>query len=219
MDDQIKNHHRAPCFLDIILKQKAKKMSDMTIKEFCDLHNASQRDVNWALESHNSMKECWEKLSPGHLIWVATRKGVLTNRELRLFAVYCCREIWHLLSDHRSRGAVKIAAKFANNLTTEEALKAAEATAWAATCDSRRYTGMAAEATARTTMQEATEAATWTSETVARTVIMEAVETAAAWTSETTAWTTAAWATAAATQANQAAWLHKHTKPNFKKPE
>ena len=34
-------------------------------------------------------------------IWAATRKGMLDDRTLRLFACKCVREVWHLLTDER----------------------------------------------------------------------------------------------------------------------
>jgi len=58
-------------------------------------------------------------------IWAATRKGMLDDRTLRLFACKCVREVWHLLTDERSCKAVEVAELYAVGEATDEELAAA----------------------------------------------------------------------------------------------
>lgn len=99
------------------------------IQEFCDKHNACQEGKDWALENCQTMDEVWQTAKPEWLIWVAIRKGVLSDKELRLFACWCVRQIWDLLTDERSKNAIIVAEKFAKGEATEEELKAAAADA------------------------------------------------------------------------------------------
>jgi len=63
-------------------------------------------------------------------------KDNASDRKLRLFACACCRRIWHLLSDKRSRKAVKFSEQYADGLVTEAELRRAGHAAWQAACKS-----------------------------------------------------------------------------------
>lgn len=59
------------------------------------------------------------------LDWIATGHVVATDRQLRLFACACCRQIWHLLTDQRSRNAVEVVELIVDGLAYMEELLAA----------------------------------------------------------------------------------------------
>ena len=71
------------------------------------------------------------------------------SRELRLFGCWCARQVWHLLTDERSRTAVEVAERFANGQATKEERAAARAAAGdAARAAARAAAGAAARAAA-----------------------------------------------------------------------
>lgn len=54
------------------------------------------------------------------------------DREIRLFAVWCARQVEHLMTDERSKNALNVAERHANGEATNEELDAARAAARAA---------------------------------------------------------------------------------------
>ena len=60
------------------------------------------------------------------------------DRDLRLYAVWCARQVEHLMKDQRSRNALDVAERHANGLATDEELDAACAAARDAAWDAAR---------------------------------------------------------------------------------
>ena len=77
------------------------------------------------------------------------------DREIRLYAVWCARQVQHLLTDKRSLDALDVAERYANGQATEVELVAAEAAAEAAAWEAIRDTADAAEAAAWSAVREA----------------------------------------------------------------
>ena len=78
--------------------------------------------------------------SKSDVIWVICRNDFMTNKDLRLFAVWCAREALKLFEnpDHRSINACDVAERYANGEATREELDAARDAAWAAAWDAAR---------------------------------------------------------------------------------
>jgi hypothetical protein len=160
----------------------------MSIREFCDKHGACAEGREWALAcGAPDMDALWARddVRPGWRVWIATRYGVLDDRTLRLFACFCARQMWHLLTDERSRQAVLVAERFAEGRATREELDAARDAAMDATWAAA---GAAAWNAARNAAWAAARNAAWNA-----------------------VWAAAGAAAAAA----QSAWLRKHAAPRF----
>ena len=73
---------------------------------------------------------CTDPQEMHDFLWVKASDGLKRNegrgqRMMRLFAVACCRRIWHLLIDKRSREAVEVAERYADGRATDEELEIA----------------------------------------------------------------------------------------------
>src|SRR5262245_25327459 len=68
----------------------------------------------------------WLACSDPHRTVLSLRRGA-SRRKLRLFSVACCRRIWEILTDERSRRAVEVAEQYSDGLVSEDDWEAAEA--------------------------------------------------------------------------------------------
>ena len=181
----------------------------LTIEEFCDKHKACKEGRDWALANCSSMIDAWDKLPPEWLVWVATRPGVLTDKELRLFAVFCVRSVEHLLTDQRSKNAIEVAEQFVNGDATDEELAAA----WS---DARDAAWAEACVAAVSGVRPASRAAAWAADAESAWLAAWAASRASADASADAAADAASYAASrAASRAAQADWLRANTRPSF----
>ena len=119
------------------------------------------------------------------------------DRLHRHFAVWCARQVQHLMTDKRSIAALDVAERHADGLVTDDALAAARAAAWAA---------------ARAAAREAAREAAWAAAMAAWAAAREAAREAA-WAAASEAARAAAWAAAMAARAaaREAAWAKQES--------
>lgn len=98
--------------------------TQQTIGKFCDKVDASEKERAWALANCHSVQDVWNTAPPRWLLWIATRPGVTTDRERRLFAVWCARLLEPLPVEIRD--AINVAARYADGEATLDELQAAQ---------------------------------------------------------------------------------------------
>ena len=96
------------------------------------------------------------------------------EKEWRLFAVFCARQVQHLITDERSISSLDIAEKYTNGEATKDELNAAMDAAWDAS-------SAASSAAARDAASAAASAAAWDAARDAAWDAARAAASAAAW--------------------------------------
>jgi len=99
---------------------------------------------NWAGTAIDILRH--DTIPPIDKLWVVCREELIDAKTLRLFAVWCARQVEHLLTDQRSKDVLIVAEKFANGTATTSELTAAADAAWAAADAARAAARAAADA-------------------------------------------------------------------------
>lgn len=94
----------------------------ISINDFCEKFDACPAGKKWAMSNCKTMQDVWDTAKPDWLIWVATRESVLDDKKLREFSVWCCKQIWHLIKDKRSRKAVCVANRYWRGRASDDEL-------------------------------------------------------------------------------------------------
>ena len=94
--------------------------------------NACEPAIEWA--NGKDLETAWNTCERGDwMIWLLTEsQNEVTDKQLRLIAVECCRSVQRLMTDQRSINAVDVAERYANGEATDEELRQAQAAAEAA---------------------------------------------------------------------------------------
>jgi hypothetical protein len=111
-------------------------------------------------------------------LWVIMRDELVSDKLMRLFAVWCARQVQHLMKDERSIKALDVVEAFANGNATKEELAAAWAAAWAAALGAAES---AARDAARAAARDAARAAAWAAARYAAESAARDAARAAAW--------------------------------------
>lgn len=138
----------------------------MKATTWCKKHNACKEAINW-IEKNNirSMYEAWKKCKRSDwMLWVMEKLDYGTDKQLRLFAVWCARQIFTKDTNKQSIEACNVAERFANGKATRDeldtartAVEYAEDAAWEAATYAAR--NAAWEAATYATWEVATYAA------------------------------------------------------------
>ena len=87
-------------------------------------------------------------------LWVICRNEFVSDKLMRLFAVWSARQVQHLMQDQRSINALDVAERFANGLATQQEMADAWDAAWDAAWAVARAAGRAAARAAAVDAQE-----------------------------------------------------------------
>ena len=139
---------------------------------FTDKHRDMKSYIRFAYKEPISLSFILENNGLNDALW-AMHCIKDADRDIRLFSVWCARQVQHLMRDSRSTNALDVAERFANGKATKEELEAARVAARAACAAS------AASAARAACAASAASAAAWAASVDAN---------AAAWAASAAAW-------------------------------
>ena len=134
----------------------------MTLREYAKQKGACAEGLKWL--GDRNLQQMWNECQRSDwMAWLLEQLGYNDERVLRLYACWCVRQVWHLLTDECSRTAVEVAERFAVGEATRDELGAAADAAWGAAraaADAARAAAARAAA-ARDAAADAVRAAAW----------------------------------------------------------
>ena len=134
----------------------------MKTKLWIKKHEPCLLAIKW-LKNYDTMAEAWEACERSDwMLWAMEKDDIGSDKDLRLFACWCVRQVWNLLTDERSRNAVIVAERFANGMATKEELEVARFAAWSAAESAAELVAeLAAESATRVAAESAARLAAW----------------------------------------------------------
>ena len=103
----------------------------MTLREYAKQKGACAEGLKWL--GDRNLQQMWNECQRSDwMAWLLEQLGYNDERVLRLYACWCVRQVWHLLTDECSRTAVEVAERFAVGEATRDELGAAADAAWGA---------------------------------------------------------------------------------------
>jgi hypothetical protein len=120
-----------------------KTISNEIIREFKPYNDPSKfiKDDNEELPIKDWVQKYRKVVSAKDIFWILLRKEFLSEKDLRLFAIWCARELFKSIKnpDERSVEACNVAERYANGEATNDELLAARDAASDAVNDAVAY--------------------------------------------------------------------------------
>jgi hypothetical protein len=141
-----------------------KKITYQLVKSFQPCYDPEELGIDITLElaPREFIEQFRDKINNDDILWILLRSEFLSDKDLRLFAVWCAREALKLVDnpDPQSVEACNVAEKYANGEVTKKELKRAQDAAGYAVQDIARYAAQyAARAAASSAAQYAARCA------------------------------------------------------------